>query len=296
MPKYIDCNLCGSGESKIYHKMNSSGKTWNIVQCKKCGLIYLNPQPSPEEIKNLYLKDYFDIAYLQKESCARLMSDARELLKEIERYRQPGKILDIGAAGGHYLKAAQERGWETFGVELSSYATSWAKENLGLKIFTGILEEANFPDDFFDVIIMSHTLEHLFEPLGTLRKAYQILKNNGLIYINVPNVNLLKTQIEKRGKLGALSEEEHLFWFSLKTLKAILEKAGFKIIRVRSGPSIRPSIRAEVLTNVGISAVAISKTRHLVNKYFSYPKEILLQFIGKIIPRCSVIIYAKKEK
>jgi SAM-dependent methyltransferase len=220
------------------------------------------------------------------------MSSARELLKEIERYQQPGKILDIGAAGGHYLKAAQERGWETFGVELSPYATSWANENLGLEIFTGILEEANFPDDFFDVIIMSHTLEHLSEPLGTLRKACQILKNNGLIYINVPNVSLLKTQIKKRGKLGALREEEHLFWFSLKTLKAMLGKAGFKIFKVRRGPSLS----AEVLANIGISAVDISKARHFVNKYFSYPKEILREFIGKIIPGGGIIIYAKKEK
>ncbi len=292
MPEYIDCDLCASKESKKYYEIDSSGKIWNLVQCKKCGLVYLNPQPTREEIKALYLKDYFDCAYLRQEAQGSLMRAGIELTKDIEKYRRPGKILDIGTAGGHYLKAARDRGWEAFGVELSAYAVSWAKEKFGLAIFNGTLEEAVFAENFFDVITINQALEHFPDPLAVLRKARQVLKDNGLLYVSVPNISVLENQIKRGGKLGAVREEEHLFWFSFKTLKMMLEKAGFKIFKVKRGPSLS----AVASANIGIPPAAVSQVSSLMNKYFVYPKEVLRELVARIIPGGAIIIYAQKNE
>lgn len=290
MPQYIDCHLCGSKEKRIYHRINSG---IDIVQCKRCGLVYLNPQPSVEEIRKLYSKDYFNHTYLKKEAHSRLRNTARLILEEVERYHQPGRILDIGAAGGHSLKVAQEKGWEPFGVEISSYATSWAKENFDLDILSGTLEEAKFPDDFFDAIIMSHTLEHLPHPLATLQEACRVLKRRGIVYIAVPSLNLLKAKVRRKENLGALRDEEHLYWFSPQTLKAMLEKVGFKILKV---DTCNLFLSLEGLTKIGLPPIIVNRVRAFVNKHFSYPKKRIRYFIGKMIPGDGIIIYALKRK
>lgn len=102
--------------------------------------------------------------------------------------KKGGRILDIGCGSGSYLRVVQELGWEAHGVEVDRKATNYAREKLGLDVFPGQLEEARFPDGYFDVVNMWHVLEHLPHPTRSLVEVRRILKIGGTLMIEVPSL------------------------------------------------------------------------------------------------------------
>jgi SAM-dependent methyltransferase len=191
MPEYISCNLCESNLKKLHYKINLNDILIDIVKCKECGLVYRYNELKGSEAEKLYSKDFFEKGYVDKNNQERLIKAGHRFLEEITKYHTRGKILDVGAGTGCYLKAAKEKGWEEFGVELSSYATEFAKKKFGLEIFNGKLEDAGFPDDFFDVVIMTHTIEHLPDPANFLKEIHRILKSDGIIYLSHYNLSII---------------------------------------------------------------------------------------------------------
>jgi 2-polyprenyl-3-methyl-5-hydroxy-6-metoxy-1,4-benzoquinol methylase len=83
---------------------------------------------------------------------------------------KPGRLLDIGCSYGAFMVAAQQQGWETMGVELSEKTARYAREQRGLNVFTGFVEEAHFPDAHFQLISLWDVIEHFEDPIRTLRE------------------------------------------------------------------------------------------------------------------------------
>jgi SAM-dependent methyltransferase len=160
-----------------------------------------------------------------------------EALKDIEKIKQPGKVLEIGSATGFFLKAAQMRGWKVYGVEICKAGVDYARREFAIETFLGTLEEAGFPSKFFDLIVMYHTLEHLADPSCVLRETNRVLKDDGIINISVPNMSCYQGVIRGK-KWGAFELPAHLYCFSPRTLQKIVEKAGFTIIRGRGAGEI----------------------------------------------------------
>jgi len=151
-------------------------------------------------------------------------------------YRKAGKVLDIGCATGHYLAKLRDLGWETYGIEPDPKSSSWARERLGLNVITGKLEDGNFPEDYFDVVTLWHTLEHVYDPLSTLKEIYRILKKEGLIILEIPNIATYEKQIF--GKWWwAWEVPRHLYHFSPRTITKFLNKEKFKIMKIEYPPS-----------------------------------------------------------
>lgn len=236
----IKCNLCGFEEYREKYMMG----TVNIVKCKKCGLVCLNPQPSFSEIKKLYYEGYFKgkgfdkgIDYfngLKYKKGWDHISNSR--LKNIEKFVKKGRILDIGCSFGEFLDIARKRGWEVNGVELSKFACKTSRNKFKLNPFNGTLEQAKYPSETFDVITMFEVIEHLPDPLNTLKECNRILKKNGLIIIQTGNVESLSAKIY--GKRWPYFLLGHLHYFSKKTISKMLEKAGFKIVKIYNGDEI----------------------------------------------------------
>ena len=289
MPEYISCNLCGSNIKKLYYKINLNDILIDIVGCKECGLVYRYHKLEGREAEKLYSKDFFEQGYIDKNNQERLIKNGHRLLEEITKYHTRGKILDVGAGTGCYLKAAKEEGWEEFGVELSSFATEFARKKFGLEIFNGKLEDAIFPDDFFDVVIMVHTIEHLPDPANFLREIHRILKKDGIIYLSTPNFDSFNARRFKE-KWWALQPEYHLYFFSPKTLRAMLKKCNFKIIKIDTS---NPIMTTESLRKIGIPAG--NWRRNFLNKYFSQPKRVIRYLVGKLIQGETVDCYARKS-
>lgn len=209
-----------------------SGQGSAVVQCRACGLVYVNPQPDAAGLAQHYNEEYYRPWLTQQKGVRAKMWQRR--LADIEKFRGRGRILDVGCGPGIFLQHAQAAGWQAWGTDISVYAAQYAKEHFNSNVVRGGIEQAGFDENFFDVITFWHSLEHYADPLGELVQAHRVLAPSGKLILAVPNVeNYLYTLCYMlcRGKKPRLFSvdirEAHLYHFSNQTLEKLLVKAGF---------------------------------------------------------------------
>lgn len=237
--KNVLCNLCGSNNSSLFlkspglaEKKTSFSTTSqavageSIVKCQDCGLIYVNPRPPDWLVKKEYSQKK-EKTYIE-DAVARTTS-FRHSLKLIKNYQKSGMLLDVGCAAGFFLKVAQEQGFEVFGVEPNRWLAAWGRKNLSLDISPRPFEETNFPQEFFDVVTFWDVLEHLVDPFSALQKTNKILKKEGIVLINYPDINSLPAKVF--GKRWWFVVSGHLFYFTPETISKMLAKAGFEVVK-----------------------------------------------------------------
>lgn len=234
------CNLCGSDSFDIVGSFLFLGFRLNLVECNKCALGYVNPRISKENMEDFF-QSYRDVSTKEINAWYRIgLSNLKTDLEMVGSILPKGKLLDVGCSYGFFLKEMENRGWVTYGVEISKLTSQYAKNELKLSVFNGSLKEANFPDNFFDLIVSLDTLYFSPDPLGELREMYRILNEGKYVYIRVVNTFFyLKLWQIGRRILGARKEltsnpfftENHLFYFSPMTISLMLTNAGFKDIR-----------------------------------------------------------------
>lgn len=133
-----------------------------------------------------------------------------------------GNLLDIGCAFGFFLKKAEVVGFETYGIDTSQLAIEKAKGNCQAKLCKLNISQKKLPfvANFFDVVTMFDTIEHLENYIFCLREVHRVLKKNGVLHIHTP--------------LGErwTADPTHLNYFPVKILKLILERSGFKVLKI----------------------------------------------------------------
>lgn len=144
---------------------------------------------------------------------------------------KPGRLLDIGCATGTFLYSMRRVGWEAFGVETSKNACLYAREARKLDVIHGDLLQAKYDSEYFDVVNMSHVLEHFPNALDELKETHRILKKDGILVIKLPNLSKLEMSIFGR-YWYAWDLPRHRLHFSVKTLRNLLEMANFRIAMV----------------------------------------------------------------
>jgi len=238
------CNLCGADNTDLVYEesdllMKVPG-TFRLVRCRECGLLYLNPRPTYEEMAPYYPEDY--MAYTAKRENEHSWSvrlnytygywKRARMLNAVRP--SGGRILDVGCATGAVLEAMRNIGpWDVFGVEPSPVASQHARERLGPSVVTGELADAHYPDDFFDMVTIWDVLEHVHDPTSTLSEIRRILKPDGQAVIRVPNGASWDARLFGRHWVG-FDAPRHLYIYSPKTLTALAQKAGLQIHRIRS--------------------------------------------------------------
>jgi 2-polyprenyl-3-methyl-5-hydroxy-6-metoxy-1,4-benzoquinol methylase len=259
------CELCGGAEFSLFIKGRDRGHgvegEFQLVRCLGCGLIFVNPRPDREEIKRFYPAEYS--AHVETGGPAhsqRLTPLRRRInslfynyphgnqgrailpkilllplkwtaLKNAIPYQGEGKILDIGAGSGSFLASMKALGWDSYGVDISPKAVERARA-LGVKMFQGEVSDASFPNRFFDVITLRAVLEHVHHPVETLREVYRILKDQGIVYVVVPNIASLNFWLFGRFWFG-LEAPRHLYAYSPSVIRCLAKKAGFEVLSTR---------------------------------------------------------------
>lgn len=221
-----NCYICESSSVKIDKKIND----FQIYKCKECGLRWID-DIDVNKIPFFYNKNYFTSSsiigykdYLFNEE--NLRRDAKNVLNIINKVKDPTelRILDVGCAFGFLLDEAKRlKSCDVYGVELSRYACEYGKSKLGLKIINQELDSSCFDHDFFDIVSLIATIEHLADPKATLDIVNKILKPKGLLVI---------TTINTAGPLPlySLKPPEHFFYFNHYNLSILLDNLGFKIL------------------------------------------------------------------
>lgn len=278
----VDCNLCKSDDYLLLFRLDNFKIPLNIVRCKGCGLIYQNPCPDGDLIKSFYSKDYYTgkspVSYVKEFKKDVII--ANERLKIVERWKPPGKLLDIGCYSGAFLASAQRRGWDSYGIEISPFIVERAKTK-GLKVYLGEVSDINFKDSFFDVVTLFEVIEHLFNPLETLIEIHRILKDDGMLIIQTANMDSFRAKILKPRDYYFLPV--HLYYFTKKTMIKMLKKAGFKNFKIFNGSEF--NIRTEIKLFKDDLFLGRLLFRKLLNK---------MEFRGFTLSTV-MVVYAKKS-
>jgi len=230
----VNCAICKNNKTKTLFR----DKGFNFVQCEVCDLIYTNPRLIEEKAEELYRgQQSIDIWTEVLTSPIQKEYDKKKFamrLETIEQYIEKGKILDIGCSIGHFLKIAEDRGWEPYGLELNKKAAKYARDKFKLKnIHEKMLEDAKFPKDYFSAAGLWGVLEHVLHPDRVLEDLYKVLKPGGVVVISIPNAGSLVARI-LREETSCFDGVVHLWFYTQKTLTKLLEKKGYKILNISS--------------------------------------------------------------
>lgn len=209
----------------------------HVYRCSCCGLVYVNPQPSAESLSEMYNFDYFQCGgfdkygYRDYESLLKLKRwSFQRWLGDLESFAKPGKLLEVGCATGLMLEIARDAGWRVSGVELSKYAAEEARKR-GLEVHSDDLDKITVDEGTFDVVLMLDLLEHIAAPAALLESAHRLLKVGGLIYAVTPNAGGLSARIQG-ASWPHFKPKEHLCLFSKKSLRCLVERCGFEVVRL----------------------------------------------------------------
>jgi SAM-dependent methyltransferase len=207
--EYINCKICGSdcprflGTRGNLEYMDAPELTvsqehivTSVVKCRKCGFIYANPMVMlPQELRSSF---YDKPEEYHSSICRDELRVFNRSLNLIEKFADGrGKLLDVGSGKGEFLAAAKMRGWEVFGVEPALGFVRCARQKFGLDIQNSTLEEASFPENYFDAVTLNMTLEHIDNPHSLLSAIYRVLKKGGILYIEVPNMDSMLLKLIK---------------------------------------------------------------------------------------------------
>lgn len=229
----VPCALCGSTATRPY--LDKFG--YPLVKCTGCSLVYCNPRLTSVETDKRYNAEYFWNEYLPTvippggaDNVGFLDLRFKAPLELLAGGRPPARLIEIGTGAGFFLKAATRAGFDAYGLELSTEAAEYARTTLGLRVMQTPAEDMPFEPGYFDAAAMFEVIEHLRDPLRVVRAARKALKPGGRFVVSTPNLGALSRQV-LGDKWAVLSPAEHLYYFTEKTLRAMLLKAGFQSVR-----------------------------------------------------------------
>ncbi|MCU0372730.1 MAG: class I SAM-dependent methyltransferase [Ignavibacteria bacterium] len=224
------CPLCGNNENKLKIKEAE----FLVSECAACGFIYL---VNPPEEKEIY-EDYYKIEFTAKDYDGTSGPDYLNRIYDINTQRvkhlkstinnfEDLKLLDIGCGSGLFLKSCGDAGIKGTGIDVSNNALTFARESFGLDVSGKSVNELIAENKKFDIITLWHVLEHFLNPVEELSKIRNLLNDDGLLFVEVPNFNSIKFRLSGYKWKGGNHPLYHRSFFTVKTLNETLKKAGF---------------------------------------------------------------------
>ncbi len=219
------CDLCGSSDHHLVWAGGRFRTPLRAVTCKRCGLVYLSHDRSPEELewfyRNEYRKQYAGGAAMLDWKLQSKQDQAERRWSAVEAYVPKGcHLLEIGCAEGSFGAIAQAHACEVTGVEVQPALARHA-ESQGLTVHVGMFEDMQLPSRAFDVAVCFHILEHTSSPTAFLHRVHQALCSDGLLIIEVPDL------LHPYGFLSHYFQLPHSYYFTEVTLSLLLQKVGF---------------------------------------------------------------------
>ena len=254
------CNLCGSIETEIISEITRYEVPAKSVICRVCGLVFIDEETRQKDLRQYYDEKYRK-QYVSQDLDSQSYQDQKvnQAKKLIEKGIVRGNVLEIGCANGVLLLELKKIKKEIsiFGVEPTRDIAEQAEKS-GVNVFCDFVENYEDNETKFDLIIIDHVLEHFQDPKKVILKLKSILKEDGTIFIEVPDI------LEPYHDLEHLFfQHVHLYNFSARTLTALLKSCGFKFEMNKRGVYI-----------AGVATIDKEKDLSLTEKHFDNYKEI----------------------
>ena len=213
-----------------------------VVACNGCGLQFAASYPEIETVgAEMYGAAYFTRAIREQEARRHVFGQLLDEIDAVLGDTRPGRrLLDVGAGEGTLLQVAAQRGWSPVGIDVARDMVQHVQQTLGLPMHHGTLEEVPLEPRSFDAVILNHVLEHVRDPVHTLRRIATLLDPGGVVRVEVPNLASLSSRLKSaQSRLGFKSHPwkhysvEHHFWFFTPgTLAATFRSAGLEVVRL----------------------------------------------------------------
>lgn len=232
-----NCPVCSFDKAEIIYQQDFKNIlgislivfSQKIVVCKNCGMVFTNPFVSDCELNNYYSHmssyEYDDNNNEYPEVHKnRSLNQFNYILSQNNQKNLSLSVLDIGCALGYTLFLFKKAGHSVLGLEPSPKNKQIAKEKYGVEIETKFLNRDGLDGRLFDIIILSHVAEHLKYPLEIAKNIHNILSENGLLFIETPDIDLFDEQ-----DLYQFSFE-HINYFNIESLKNLFHQADFELL------------------------------------------------------------------
>jgi len=233
----VTCDLCGSAAREpVLHLRDLLAHTTDLslplMRCRDCGLLYLSPRPTAETLGAYYPSDYAPFERRGLAGWAKARLTRREVTALWPLLAPPARVLDLGCATGDLLQAIREHGNDhLIGIEPSERAAAIARSR-GLDVRTDDLRGTALPAASLDIALVSHVIEHLPSPSDALAELRRVVRPGGHLVIWLPNGDSLAARVWRDAWIG-YDAPRHLYTFTPRTLRALLDRHGFAVERVR---------------------------------------------------------------
>jgi len=256
------CRLCSSNDLEARYRINDV----TVERCRSCGFVQVKDRPNQEDLLELYSPTYFDHGKYSDTFALNKENDRRLALMQRQRLPRGARVLDAGCATGDFLSHAKHD-YDMWGLDISEFAVREAQQKnpeIASQIRSGLVENQDYQEGFFDAIVMWDVLEHLWDPIESCRKLLWTLKPGGCLFISTPNVGSLAARL--MGRYWAfMTVPEHLGFCNRSTMALLLRNrlhmeladwtskgkwvnCGFLLYKVkRIFPHLVPQVSVELL-------------------------------------------------
>lgn len=267
----LPCPVCDSTATAVrYSRLDNP---WWL--CAACGLRFRPPGPV----------DRYESGACFAQAAFHFGNDYvagfRRRLKEFLPYARPGRFLEVGFGHGGYLAAARELGFEVLGLDTSPHNVAQVSSRFGVPVRQATLEQAALPDAGFDTALLSHVIEHLPDPVATLRELARVLVPGGTLILITPNAACYLERLVG-GRWPMYRPADHVRMFTPPSLRLALEKAGFSDARLwtTDSPADFPLGLASALR----SATPLPGTQDLLTAGHAAPLPLWRRAAYKLLP------------
>lgn len=238
------CPACGheqalillEGSDRLY---GTTDRVFQVVECQACQLIRLHPWPSSSEVRQYYPGGYWFVP--DQDAVSRLEEAYRRFVlrdhvnfvsRALRDVASDGRVLDVGCGGGLFLRMLNEKGHSVVGLDFALGAAGAAWNQNRVPAACGDLKQAPFAPESFAAVTMFHVIEHLFDPVGYLEAAHQLLRPGGRLIVQVPNAACWQFLLLGENWNG-VDIPRHLINYRAHDLEILLDRCGFHVLRTK---------------------------------------------------------------
>lgn len=268
----MNCKICNSINLNLKYKRVPGykiNKSFSIIECLNCGVCFTSPFLNSSQYKQYHKAHQVafngagrerDIEkYLDNKESAWLGLGYENRLKIISEIKPDVKrVLDIGCGAGLFLDYLKNKGFIVEGIELSPWGYEIAKYKLGLNIKNELIENLSPPSKKFDVITLYDVIEHTTNPNNFLQVLRKWLKKDGVVIINVPNINSAISNSTKE-LWNKLCPPDHTFHFSQESISYLLNRNGYRPISIKTNSGDPGESLSQLVVGFWVKASRYSK-------------------------------------
>jgi len=236
----IPCNLCGADNYDVLFDAGVA-QIAQVVRCRDCGLMYANPRGQLEDAANYeqwqaegLLKGVErDLTHPYRWRYDKEKLQVRDFDKTWTRLQalhpEKGRVVEVGSGLGFLLKRFLNDGWQATGVDPWRELPLFTNEVQGFDTIPTTLEKADLPSESADVVILLHVIEHVPDPVATMREIWRLLKPGGHMVLETPRYDTLMFKLMGRRE-RSLRMDGHIYFYTDASLGKSAEKAGFSMV------------------------------------------------------------------